>query len=363
MTTEGEIQNDESGFTAEEQAQFDAMRSPGSNASDPSETLAPDPAKIEAPAAETTTAPVDPDLSDPDVETLKDASGKDVIDAATGKPQKRVSFHKFQRLQNQFKELEGKLANTAEERARIDERLKIISEALATPPPADPSTQVDDDPEPDMEGNIFEWAKWSKRQNQNLAESFNQFKEATTQREQDVAMADTYRQDANRFARTEAHFGASYHFLLNLRANQLRAAGWNDETKISQQIVKEEKGLVRTALDEGVSPAQRIFEMAKSAGFTPKPVAAPPAPVVPGTPLGQKPAAAAPAPAAGGVPSVSEQVALAAKGTEAATSLSNTGGAPMEQLTSAKLLSMPEEEFDAVVATLSKAKLRELFGD
>ena len=67
-----------------------------------------------------------------------------------------------------------------------------------------------------------------------------------------------------------------------LRANQLRAAGWTDETKISQQIVKEEKGLMRNALADNQSPAKRIFEMAKSAVFTPKPSAAAPAT---GTPL------------------------------------------------------------------------------
>ena len=65
-------------------------------------------------------------------------------------------------------------------------------------------------------------------------------------------------------------------------ANQLRAAGWTDETKISQQIVKEEKGLVRNALADYQSPAKPIFEMAKSAVFIPKPRAAAP---VPGTPL------------------------------------------------------------------------------
>ena len=76
--------------------------------------------------------------------------------------------------------------------------------------------------------------------------------------------------------------------------------------------------------------------------------------------------AAAAAPAAtppGGVPSVTEQVRMAAEGAAAATTLSTAGGAPLEQLTQQKLLTMDEDEFNAVVSNLSKQKLRELFGD
>lgn len=361
--------DDEIGLSAEEQAQFDAMRgdAPGSNASSPDQLVDP-PAGDATPPADGATPPADgvvqPPEDDEGVETIKDAAGKDVVDA-TGKPQKRVSFHKFQRLQQAYKELEGTAQRTAEERARIDERLKIINEALTTPPPVDPAAAAADaDPEPDPEVNIFEWAKWSKRETIRLNDSFNEFRNAVTTERQEEAMASTYRQAANQFARTEPNFGGAYHFLISHRMGQLRAAGWNDETKIAQQVVKEERGLVKAALEEEVNPAVRLFEMAKAAGFVPAaPKAAAPAAEtkVPGALDG--PAAKAAAPASGKIPSVAEQVALAAQGAAAAVSLSTAGGAPMEQLTQAKLLAMPEEEFDAVVASLPKAKLRELFGD
>lgn len=365
---------DDGGLTAEEQAQFDAMREPGTNASSPAELVDP----LEKPA-ETITPAADPTLTqepapqgeeDPDVETIRDAAGKDVLDRA-GKPQKRVSFHKYQRLEQRFAEMEAKYGKTAEERARIDERLKIINEALTTPAPAEP--EADPDPRPDPEVNIFQFVAWQERQLEREREARTALEQSWREERDEGQMASSYRQDANRFAQSEPNFGKAYHFLLTLRQNTLKAAGWTDQTKIDQQIVKEERGLVRNALKENQSPAQRLFEMAKANGFVPpapvaKDLPAVQQPLVPGTPLGEMPktpaaAAAAAAPEAGKVPTVAEQVALAARGAEAALSLSSGGGAPVEQLTAAKLLTMDEDDFDRAVAGMSKAKLREVFGD
>lgn len=371
MSTTDDNTLEDGGLTTEEQAQFDSMREPGTNASSPAQLVDP----LEQPAATTITPAADTTLKapepapqgeqdDPDVETIKDAAGAAVLDGA-GKPQKRVSFHKYQRLEQRYNELELKHGKTAEERARIDERLKIINEALTTPAPAEPV--VDQDPRPDPEVNIFEYVKWQERQLDREREARTSLEQSWKDEREEGQMASSYRQDANRFASTEPNFGRAYHFLLTLRQGQLKAGGWTDQKKIDQQIVKEERGLVRNALKENASPAQRLFEMAKAAGFVPPaPVADPPAaqPLVPGTPLGEiaKPAAA-PVAAKPGVPSVAEQVALAAKGAEAALSLSNVGGAPVEQLTAAKLLAMDPDDFDYAVAGLSKTKLREIFGD
>jgi hypothetical protein len=383
--------DDDIGLSPEEQAQFDSMRDtahPGSNASSPDQLVQP-----EAAASDGTPAPDQPKGSepapqgepsltpgeeDPDVETIKDSAGKDVIDAKTGKPQKRVSFHKFQRTLNELTEARKLLATTAEERARIDERLKIINEALMTPAATPAQEQVEEDPEPDAENNIFEWVKWSKREMDRRTERFQNFVNETQADREENQIASTYRRDANQFAATEPHFGQAYNFLMTNRAAQLRAGGW-PEDKIQEQVVKEEKGLVRTALKAGVSPSKRIFDMAKAAGFAmsiaapqPKPTASgtPPAAAqqVPGTPLNgaapQLQAAASAAPAARpAIPSVAEQVAMAAQGVEASKTLSGGGGAASQPLTAEKLLTMDPDEFAAVVDNLSKTRLRELFGD
>lgn len=383
MSTTDDNTLDDGGLTAEEQAQFDAMREPGSNVSSPAQLVDPaeQPATTITPAADATLKAADPapEPDDPDVETLKDASGVDVLDKA-GKPQKRVSFHKYQRLEARYNELELKFGKTAEERARIDERLKIINEALTTPAPVAEEPVVDQDPEPDPEVNIFEYVKWQGRQLDREREARTNLEQSWKDEREEGQMASSYRQDANRFAGSEPNFGKAYHFLLTLRANQLRAGGWDDQTKIDQQIVKEERGLVRKAIQEKASPAQRLFDMAKAAGFVaPNPEEAEvqrrateqarmtdDGARVPGALDGAVKPAAAAAPATApkpGIPTVSEQVALAAQGAEAALSLSSAGGAPVEQLTAAKLLTMDEDAFNEAVAGMSKAKLREIFGD
>jgi hypothetical protein len=383
---------DDYGLSPEEQAQFDSMRdqvSPGSNASSPDQLVQPDAAQsgdvtppVDKAAQVEPAAQGEVQLAgdeDPEVETIKDASGKDVIDAKTGKPQRRVSFHKFQRTLNELTDLKKQFQTTAEERARIDERLKIINEALTTPAPGPQQTEQDEDPEPNPDDNIFEYVKWQKREMERRTQTFQSFVDQVRTDRDEADMASAYRRDANQFAGTEPHFGQAYNFLMTNRAAQLRAGGWDDEKKIQDQVVKEEKGLVRNALKAGTSPAKRIFDMTKAAGFVPQEVlppqpgakptasARPPAQAVPGTPLNgaapQVPAVTNGAARPSGVPSVTEQVALAQQGAEASKTLSCGGGAPMEPLTAQKLLTMDEDEFAAVVDNLSKTKLRELFGD
>ena len=340
------------------------MREPGSNASSPAELVAPE-AQVTPPADG---AAVAPEEQEDGVETVKGPDGRDIIDANTGKPQKRVSFHKYSRLEQRYKELEAKVGQSEAERIRVDERLKIINEALATPAPAE--EPIDEDPEPDPEVNIFEHNRWLKRQMLRDREQYANFQSQIEADRQEAQIADTYRSAAGIFARSEPNFGAAYQFLLGTRQAELRANGWNDEKKIQQQVVKEEKGVVKKALEDGVNPAERIFNLAKARGFVAKasqPYAAPGAPLGAGAPA--RPAAAAiAAPAAQaarrpGIPSVAEQVAMAAAGAQAAQSLSNAGGGAVPQLTQQMLLSMDEDEFNATVASLPKAKLRELFGD
>lgn len=356
---------DDIGLSAEEQAQFDAMREAGSNASSPAETVQPEAAAPDAgvtPAADASQP--EPEDHDDDVETVKGPDGREVLDRA-GKPHKRVNYNKYARLQAKYRELEGKFGQTQEERARIDERLKIINEALATPAPTAVQDPVDEDPEPDPDQNIFEHNRWLVRQRQRDREEFENFRNQQMAERRDQQIAETYKEHAVAYARQNKDFGAAYNFLLNTRKAELEAAGWTDQKKIMQQIVSEEKGLVAKALEDNINPAERIFRMSQARGFRPAPPApaggAPAAAAVPGTPL------TAPAPAAqrppSGIPSAAEQVAMAARGVEAATSLSNAGGAPIPQLTAASLLTMDEDTFARAVASMSKAQLREVFGD
>lgn len=350
-------------FSAEEQAQFDAMRAADGGAPPPALPDIPDP--VGTPPVADGATPAEPD--DPDVETIKDAEGKPV-NGTDGKPQKRVSFHKYQREEQRRRQLETDLQAERDKNSRIDERLKIINEALTTPEAAAPAAPVEDeDPEPNPETHIFEHNAWLSRQLQKSNQRFEQFQTTAQERDQEVQLATTYQNDAGRFAQTEPNFGAAYVYLIKQRDAELELAGVKDPKLRAQQIVREEKGLVQGALADGQSPAERIFNMAKGRGFTaaaaPTPAVAPaPAVADPGSlaapPVVTPPAAAA-APAA---VSVKEQIDLIKNGQEASASLSNAGGSAPSQLTREMLADMPQEEFDDMIARLPKSKVRELLG-
>lgn len=365
--------NDAGAFSAEEQAQFDAMRNGTELPAEP-----PAPVVDKAPPAgevDPKVAVVDPGADDPDVETIKDAKGQPVMDQA-GKPQKRVSFHKYQREETRRKELEEKLRLSEEKQARVDERLKIINEALETPGPAEQArTAEEEDPEPDPETQIFEHAKWQSRKIKRLEERDAQRDQQDTTREQDVEISNTYRSSALEFSRQETTFAQAYVYLLNQRDGELQEAGVKDKKLRDAQIVREERGLVKGAINDGVSPAQRIFNISVMRGFNKEAALADIAkrngtaavPVVdPKKPAVDPKALDAPGTAAvvtAAKPDVKAEIEAIKAGSSASLTLSGGGGEAPPLLTPQILADMPQDEFNEMVAKLSKRQLRELLGD
>lgn len=373
-------------LTPEEQAQFDAMRSGGELPEAPP-SPPPEPSPPPAPPAagangqnppETPPAPSDDD----DIE---------VAAPVTGTKQKRVSIHKFQRMEERARQFEEAAAQAAKERqelmerlTRTDERLKIINEALVTPPEQQ-QQQQDEDPPPNPQEDIFAYAEWQGRQINRLNERLSGLESGTQQQSQDTELAQTYQRDAAAFAQKEAAFADAYVYLFTQRDKELLLAGVTDERQRRQQIVNEEKGLVRGAIKQNRSPAELIFQMAMGRGFQKK--APPPPPAAPngkdpnaldaavangGSPAPATPPATSPAAvAAPGSPapatppqSVTAEIEAIQRGQQAAASLSNVGGgAPIRELTSKVLADMPEEEFNKLVETLPRERLMELMGN
>lgn len=311
---------------------------------------------------------------DPDVE---------VKDPATGKTQKRVSYHKYRRveekaaaLQKEADEAREIARKSQEDRARIDERLKIINEALTTPGGGTEQQQAGEtgaEEVPDPEKDIFGYAAYLGKQLKAANDKIDHYVSTGNQQQAEVALATTYQNDAARFAQNEPNFAAAYNYLLQQRNQELELAGMADPDARLKQIIAEEKGLVKGALDQKLSPAERIFKMAVGRGFrpaqsgqaaagaaaaagkeTPKTQPAKDANALDADPAGKEQKAAV---------SVSEEIEAINRGTKAAQSLSNVGGgAPKTELTAQMLADMPEEEFNLLVETLPAHKLKELMG-
>lgn len=387
------------GLNAEEQAAFDEMRSQPAPTGDPGHS---DPAPEPAPAAAETTAkpaqvepaagssapPAAADGADDDDDEVEPAPLADGT-----KPPKRVSYNKYRRLEESLKaekaEKEAereKGVKAAENQARLDERLRLINEALQ--PPAGAAQQQDEDPEPDPETDIFGHNAWLKRQLVKTNETIAQIQTGRQAETTEQQLASSYMDDAQRFSQSEPNFGPAYNYLMQVRMAQLANYHFGKDltdpatppltvqeiAKIRSEVAREEKALVGNALKAGKSPAAAVYAMARMTGYRPQaPAAATGAAPANG---GAQPATingAAPAPtaAANGTvpavngaskPTVKAQIDAIKNGQEASLSLSHGGGAPAPALNAEKLANMPEEEFGALLENMTRAQLKQIMG-
>jgi hypothetical protein len=253
------------------------------------------------------------------------------------------------------------LSTLREKHSRLDERLRLFSEATAAPKPgataatAQPAVAqpAADTPPPDPEQDIFGYVKWQGDQivkltakvgetQQNVDKTAQTFQESSA----DTQLRTAYGNDARRFAGENPDFGHAYTHYLTVRHATLEAAGYSDQAERRQIIEQEERDIVKRAFEGQRSPAATIYAIAKQIGYQ-KP-ADPPQPASAGeqaqpAPVAQ-PAAAAPAPAA---PSAVDQVNRVAAAQAASRSLSSAGGSPVIQMSIATLLDMSDPEFAA----------------
>lgn len=359
------------GFTPEERAQFSEMQQP--------EPPADAPVDGEKTAAEQTGGDQgekpageggeggDEDDGDDDVGD-KPAAGQE------GKlPSRRVNRKTHERelaaRDARIKQLEEETNASKEMQARLDERMKIINEALT---PKQQQQMEEDDPEPDREENIFEHNGWLSRQLQKTQKMVEQLSGGLQQRDTQTDVERTYVSDVQRFAAQEPAFMQAYNFLMASRVAELAIYrfGVDDPKALTPQqlqaiggiVENEENQLVAAALRSGRSPAQQMFALAKTRGYQPPKAdeaggAKPNGHAADAKPNGNGAAAKQDA-----KPSVVEEIRRVKAGVEASTSLSNAGGAPAMTLTPEKLANMPQEEFNALMDSLDENEQRRVMG-
>lgn len=387
------------GFTPEERTQFDAMRAEPTAPADIVAGEEAPAAGADAPAADAgdKTPAKDGDATGEPGAAAAPIEDDDGDDDATGttldpaKKPRRVSYSKFEREVSAREKIIADLRKTDTERAesmsRLDERMRIINEALT---PQEKAKQEEEDPEPNHEEDIFAHAAWMKREMVRRAErSESAIKELLEGRQQEhaqTAVQRAYEDDAAAFVAREPNFAPAYQFLMANRISELAVYFFGKDmtadgatltpqevNRIRQEIQSDENRLVANAIRGGKSPAELIFSMAKARGYRPvSPAAANGAngadkaangKAAPGS-LAEAAAAtdggAKPANGANG--SVKEEIERVRKGSESALSLSQGGGAPTMTLTPEKLANMPQAEFDALMDQLSPAQQRQAMG-
>jgi hypothetical protein len=151
---------------------------------------------------------------------------------------------------------------------------------------------------------------------------------------------ENYRKDAGAFEQATPDFKDAYNFLLNSRAAELKAIGYDTPQSLHAALVADEFAIVQMAFERGKSPAQMLYDLANQRGY-------------------KKGSAATPDAEAG---AAAERLATIERGQAAHKSLSNTGGSSGDQeMTAEALAAMSLEEFEAW-SEKNPAKARKLFG-
>lgn len=268
------------GFTAEEVAaaqaavDADAAAQPEPVVETPAE---PTPAPPPAPAA----APAEDEDDIPDVTT--DASGNKMVPLSVVQATRRRAREVNQR----FAELQGQVNAW---------RNAVMSQTGQSAPQQQQPTapKVEDDP-------LGALMHTQKELNDLRAMVQGQFQQQSLQA--------AYVSAAQQFTAQKADFPDAYNYVLNSRANELKAFGATDQ-QVAAQLRADEQQMVQTALQAGRNPAEVLYAFAQARGYTGKAAEAPkpPAPAQPITPaplLAVKAAAANPI-AGGGKPPTAE---------------------------------------------------------
>lgn len=367
-----QIDEIDDGLTPEERTQFDDMKKATdapAEGGDPPADAAPAEGGKGGNAAGVAAAAAADDDDDDDGEVAPAKPGAD------GKPPpRRVNYNKYRRVEERAVTAEKALQETRDSQTRLDERLRLLNEALT---PKEAAAAADDeDPEPDPEKDIFGHARWQGRQIKRLTDVIQESRQTSAARDEEAQVANTYVEDARNFQATEPTFIPAYQFLMANRTYELAEYYFGkdlaeegvkltpqEHAQIKNAIADEERELATQAIKAGQSPAQRIFKLAKARGFRPpaKPAAAAAAAADPKNVAKVPGSLADPVKPGSAKPSVTEEIKNIQRGA-ASRSLSEGGGAPANPLTPERLANMPQDEFDAFMDALSPTEQRRAMG-
>jgi hypothetical protein len=256
-----------------------------------------------------------------------DAGKADHVPLATfleEKKARKALNDRFQETERQLAEFRGKF--------EIINKLKLGGEVEPAAPAGPPSVQED------IFGavnHVIETvAQMEKRTADEKAAREANEKAAADQR----TFVDKYKADASAFESKTPDFKTAYDFLLNSRAAELKAIGYDTPESLHQALVADEFAIAEMAFAKGKSPAEMIYALANQRGYKKAMTADPDA------------GAAA------------EKLATIERGQAAHKSLSATGGSSGDpEMTAEALIAMPAEEFESW-CNKNPAKAKRLFG-
>lgn len=222
-----------------------------------------------------------------------------------------------------------KLAEEQRERARLEGRLEALM--AGQKPAAEPDKPVKFADDPMKAGSKLEEETAALKAKLDEIEQRDALRQHVSAMNQALIGAETsFKAASPDYEQAKMHARTSYF-------EELKMIGYDDNQAFNE-VARKEQQIVNAAFQRGENPAETIYKLAKARGWT-----------------GAKPAPAVPSPA--------DKVATAAKGQEAAKSLSAAPGGAAAELSVEALAGLSDEDFAAKFGgAKGDREFRKLFG-
>lgn len=269
---------------------------------------------------------------------------KTVEKPAADKVEKMVSLSALHEERTARKARDAELREAREKIANFEGRFAIIDRLNK---PAEEKTKAPLTAEEDIFGKVNATGETVAQIQKRMDDADAATKAAETATTERNTFVTNYKNDAATFEKATPDYRKAYDFILNSRAAELKAIGYDTPEALHNALNADEMGIAEMAFSKGKSPAEMLYALAVQRGYkkaeAPKVGDGEPDPDV-------KPGNAA------------ERLAKIAEGQAANKSLGDLGGeAPGGAMTAAQLLAMPMEEF-AVWTEKNPAKAKRLMG-
>jgi hypothetical protein len=238
-----------------EQAQWAAMAAATSGSPAASNADGASPA---ADAESTQSAPPDVAGEQEPVDDPQTAAEDDVDqDEGAAKPARKVDFGAFHRERSQRQNLEAENRRLIDERARFDERLRVIQE-LNAPQQQQYQPPAQDDYVGRIEANDQRMARMEAYAQQQYQQQ--------QQQAQVAAVRDAMLNDGQQFAAKTPDFDRAFNHWSQSRAEELKQLGFAADD-IPTQLRSDQWQIGQAAFQRGASPAAVFYSLAQQRGY------------------------------------------------------------------------------------------------
>lgn len=173
--------------------------------------------------------------------------------------EKYVPIHALHEERERRKELTQKLNGMEARFQEMLERMKTPEQEPEPPPP------LEENPVLNLDERIRRAEEALQQQNKQTTEQ----QRRQQQLQQQQQMIASYQADAARFSENQKDFTDAYRYWLEGRSSELTAMGMTP-AEADNVVKQEEAAAVWRAMQNGDSPAERMYNIAKARGFKPK---------------------------------------------------------------------------------------------